>query len=60
MKNVTKGFRCCGREENVTVSEALLGIVCPQCGKWVLLGEALGLSFGQAAVLTVLAIWLLG
>jgi len=51
MQRTTKGLRCqgCGHEENVNVPEAILGLVCPKCGAWVKLGEALGLSFGQAA-----------
>lgn len=56
MKHVTKGLRCdcCGLEQNYSVPEALLQAFCPQCGKWVTLGEALGLSFGQAVVATLL------
>jgi hypothetical protein len=61
MQHTTKGLRCpCGHEENVTVPKALLGMFCPKCNAWVTLGEALGLSFGQAVVATLVILWLIG
>jgi ribosomal protein S27E len=62
MQQTTKGLRCqgCSHEQNVAVSEAVLGLVCPKCGAWVKLGEALGLSFGQAAIAALVVLWLLG
>jgi len=56
-----KGLRCsCGHEQNVQVEDAVLDILCPKCGAWVRLGEAIGLSFGQAVIFAIVAIWLLG
>jgi hypothetical protein len=57
MTNVTKGLRCCcGHEQNVQVAETVLGIFCPKCKAWVWLGEALGLTTGQAIV-AALILW---
>jgi hypothetical protein len=56
MQHTTKGLSCvhCGNQQNVAVPEALLHLACPQCEALVALGEALGLTFGQALVVTVL------
>jgi hypothetical protein len=58
----TKGLRChcCGHEQNVTVARFVLKVICPKCGAWVTLGEALGLSFGQAVFVTALALLIFG
>lgn len=60
MAKVTKGLqcRCCGHEENVEVEEIILNVLCPKCGKFVALGEALGLSFWEAAGVAGL-LWLI-
>lgn len=61
MGNTIKGLRCaCGHAQNVQVEEAVLDIFCPKCGAWVRLGEALGMSFGQAVIFAIVALWLLG
>jgi hypothetical protein len=61
MQHTTKGLRCdCGHEQNVSVPEAVFGLACPRCGAWVALGQALGLSFGQAAIAALVILWLLG
>jgi hypothetical protein len=49
-----------GHQENVPVPEAILEIVCPKCGAWVKLGEALGLSFGQAVFAVVVLALIFG
>lgn len=60
MNKVTKGLRCdcCTYEQNVMVEEFVLNALCPKCGKLVALGQALGLSFWQAAG-TVGLLWLI-
>jgi hypothetical protein len=61
MQHTTKGLRCdCGHEQNVTVPEAVFTLICPKCGGGVKLGEALGLSFGQAAIAALVVLWQLG
>lgn len=61
MKYVTKGLRCnCGHQENMTVAETVLEAFCPKCGAWVQLGEALGLTFGQAAIVGLILWGLFG
>jgi transcription elongation factor Elf1 len=58
MRQVTKGFHCqsCGRKENVTVAETVLGLWCKNCGAYVTLGKAFGLSGGEALILA-LVLW---
>lgn len=53
MAQVRKGLQCncCGHQQNVDVAETVLGLFCPKCAKWVTLGEALGLTFGQTVVI---------
>lgn len=60
MGKVTKGLRCdcCGHAENVQVEEIILHAICPKCGKLVALGQALGLSFWEAAGVAGL-LWLI-
>ncbi|HVS82321.1 MAG TPA: hypothetical protein VHE60_11370 [Pyrinomonadaceae bacterium] len=61
MGNTIKGLRCnCGQQQNVSVPEAVVDVFCPNCGALVRLGEALGLTFGQALFGALVVLLLLG